>query len=108
MTWSSAQSYCREKYTDLTSMRNQQEKEAVMKVTNYDSHWWIGLFRDAWEWSDQSNSQFRAWAQDEPNNGGQWGTVAENCAGTSKKGWIDFPCEKEIPFICSGKYADKF
>ncbi|KAI9548597.1 hypothetical protein NQZ68_007464 [Dissostichus eleginoides] len=40
MTWSSAQSYCREKYTDLTSMRNQQEKEEILKVTD-ESTWWI-------------------------------------------------------------------
>ncbi|KAI3358360.1 hypothetical protein L3Q82_014797 [Scortum barcoo] len=32
MTWWAARDYCRQKYMDLTSMRNQQEKEAIMSV----------------------------------------------------------------------------
>ncbi|KAI4817756.1 hypothetical protein KUCAC02_011133, partial [Chaenocephalus aceratus] len=44
MTWSSVQRYCREKYTDLTSMRTQQEKEDILKVTD-ESSWWIGVYR---------------------------------------------------------------
>lgn len=101
MTWSSAQSYCRKEYTDLTSMRNQREKEAIMNVID-KSVWWVGLFRDPWQWSDHSNASFRAWSQGEPNNNGD--VLAENCAGISKEGWIDFSCDKNQPFICSGKH----
>lgn len=98
MTWLSAQSYCREKCTDLASMRNQQEKEAIMRAT-VQSHWWIGLSRVAWTWSDQSNSSFRAWGKEEPNNAG-W----EHCARTAVTLWADVSCDRKIPFICSGRH----
>ncbi|XP_067468178.1 macrophage mannose receptor 1-like [Thunnus thynnus] len=96
MTWSSAQSHCRKKYTDLTGMRNQQEKEAIMSVIDDQPHW-IGLSRDSWKWSDQSSSLFRAWWTDEPNNQGG----REFCASNFKQGWADIPCDYKSPFICS-------
>ncbi|KAF3833572.1 hypothetical protein F7725_024776 [Dissostichus mawsoni] len=68
MTWSSAQSYCREKYTDLTSMRNQQEKEEILKVTD-ESTWWIGVYRKLWNWPDRSISSLALWNNGEPNGG---------------------------------------
>uniref|UniRef100_A0A3Q0RFV0 C-type lectin domain-containing protein n=1 Tax=Amphilophus citrinellus TaxID=61819 RepID=A0A3Q0RFV0_AMPCI len=70
MSWSSAQSYCRETYTDLTSMRSLQEKEEIMKVTD-QSEWWIGLYRDSWTWSDQTKSTLRMWAPTDPNGAGK-------------------------------------
>lgn len=100
MTWSSAQSYCREKYTDLTSVRNQQEKEAIMSEIGYESHWWVGLSRDAWKWSDQSNSSFRVWGYNEPSNAGG----KEFCTCSYGQRWADHDCDNKIPFICSGKH----
>uniref|UniRef100_A0A8C1ZW15 C-type lectin domain-containing protein n=1 Tax=Cyprinus carpio TaxID=7962 RepID=A0A8C1ZW15_CYPCA len=59
-TWTEAQSYCREKYTDLASVRNETERQQILNVTLYRDYVWIGLYRNRL-WSDQSNSSFTYW-----------------------------------------------
>ncbi|XP_070978460.1 C-type lectin lectoxin-Phi1-like, partial [Oncorhynchus clarkii lewisi] len=58
MTWREAQLYCRKHHTDLASVRNQTENKEICNVAGR-SNVWIGLFKDTWTWSDQSNSSFR-------------------------------------------------
>uniref|UniRef100_A0A8B9J824 C-type lectin domain-containing protein n=1 Tax=Astyanax mexicanus TaxID=7994 RepID=A0A8B9J824_ASTMX len=53
-TWREAQSYCRERHTDLPSVRNQTENQQIWSVLKTDDRNWIGLFNDSWNWSDQS------------------------------------------------------
>uniref|UniRef100_A0A4W4GSU6 C-type lectin domain-containing protein n=1 Tax=Electrophorus electricus TaxID=8005 RepID=A0A4W4GSU6_ELEEL len=61
------QSYCRENYTDLVNVKNQTVNQAIENVTLHSDRVWTGLVNDPWNWSDQSNSEFRNWKSNSPN-----------------------------------------
>ncbi|KAM9454927.1 macrophage mannose receptor 1-like [Clarias gariepinus] len=85
-TWFEAQSYCRRNYTDLVSIRDQQQNEEVMESRlGITSSFWIGLLCDDWQWTDGENSAYRKWGSAEPQSstnlcvvlsGGNWSTVS--------------------------------
>ncbi|XP_078140656.1 C-type mannose receptor 2-like [Centroberyx gerrardi] len=95
-TWTEAQSYCRERYTDLASVRNQAENDEI-KMKNQGSNAWIGLFRDLWKWSDGSATSFTNWNTEnsEPN-----GYIAESCVASRYGKWEDWPCSQRFYFAC--------
>ncbi|XP_016371939.1 lymphocyte antigen 75-like [Sinocyclocheilus rhinocerous] len=62
-TWFEAQLYCREKHTDLVSIRNEEENEQVQEDGNKSRNpFWIGLLEDKVEWSDGGQSAYRNYA----------------------------------------------
>lgn len=99
MSWSSAQTYCRTKYTDLTSIRYQQEYNRIMSAID-QTDWWVGLFRYGWVWSDKNNSTFRHWDNNQPVGG------LGRCAQVQTTGFDDVPCASTLPFICSSKHLN--
>ncbi|XP_060769842.1 secretory phospholipase A2 receptor-like [Neoarius graeffei] len=53
-TWYEAQRYCRRNYTDLVSIRNEQQNEEVKtEGSKSNTPFWIGLLCDDWHWSDE-------------------------------------------------------
>uniref|UniRef100_A0A8C9XNE2 C-type lectin domain-containing protein n=1 Tax=Sander lucioperca TaxID=283035 RepID=A0A8C9XNE2_SANLU len=99
MTWTAAQSYCRDHYTDLASVRNMTENQKIQEVIVGGNLAWIGLFRDSWKWSNGSNSSFSFWKNGQPDN--KNGNEACVAADFSQSGtWEDWPCDMERAFIC--------
>ncbi|ROL47474.1 C-type mannose receptor 2 [Anabarilius grahami] len=111
-TWTEAQSYCREMYTDLASVRDETERQQILSTLYYyySYYVWIGLHRNRL-WSDQSSSSFTYWQPytqgdvAQPDNGanvpGQLG--AQHCTAVSLKyfgPWTDESCFASLPFFC--------
>uniref|UniRef100_A0A8C7YE58 C-type lectin domain-containing protein n=1 Tax=Oryzias sinensis TaxID=183150 RepID=A0A8C7YE58_9TELE len=73
-TWFEAQRICRDKHTDLVSGLQQLRDEKLKTILDtkdfkpYDFVF-IGLFTDAWEWSDGSSFSFRQWDENNNNDG---------------------------------------
>ncbi|XP_054914704.1 C-type mannose receptor 2-like [Poeciliopsis prolifica] len=102
-SWLEAQSYCREKHTDLISGMKQLQDEEVKKLINSsDNKAYFGLFRDTWRWSDGNSSSFRHWNLQFYNqiiNSGQCALTVFDDGGR----WKNENCDEKKPFIC---YSD--
>lgn len=96
MTWLRAQSFCRSRYTDLFTIRNETEMQILQTVAR-SFRVWIGHFRDSWIWSDKSTSSFRNWIPTQPMDDPD----GHKCAGlTERERWEAFACEDKRPFLC--------
>uniref|UniRef100_A0A3B3CS97 C-type lectin domain-containing protein n=2 Tax=Oryzias melastigma TaxID=30732 RepID=A0A3B3CS97_ORYME len=103
LNWTNAQRYCRENHTDLISglqqldQLNQTWNDSMKeKLAITITHVFIGLFSDAWAWSDESSFSFRNWDQQRYKDNGQHG-----CAVLTDNGmWNTNDCGQTIPFIC--------
>uniref|UniRef100_A0A3P8SN35 C-type lectin domain-containing protein n=1 Tax=Amphiprion percula TaxID=161767 RepID=A0A3P8SN35_AMPPE len=101
LSWSEAQSYCRQHHNDLASIRSEEEKNNIQSTLIAEGHdnVWIGLYRDLWAfWSDNSTSTFTNWETHQSDNNG----ANQFCAAfhlVSRK-WSDEVCNQRKPFFC--------
>ncbi|XP_049332775.1 lymphocyte antigen 75 [Astyanax mexicanus] len=100
LSWSEAQTYCRNFRTDLASIRNPSEQSRVFKFVDTTDYMWIGLFGDTWSWSDQSSTTFRYWGSGRPLD---LNLNYSNCVAMdmSEFGlWTNYNCNNKLPFMC--------
>ncbi|XP_015226658.1 PREDICTED: C-type lectin-like [Cyprinodon variegatus] len=98
MTWTASRDFCRKTYTDLVSLRNENEYQTVQNVANGKTVY-VGLFRDPWEWSDLSDSSLRYWRESQLI----YAQDSESCVAmmkTESGKWGDRKCAEEHPFLC--------
>lgn len=98
-TWGEAQTYCRQHYTDLATIRTKTENDVLNVPVPSDDYVWIGLFRDSWKWSDGTNVSTYPinWKSGQPD---RYGT-SRPCGAAGPNGLIDDQlCSRALPFIC--------
>ncbi|KAI7792228.1 putative L-selectin-like, partial [Triplophysa rosa] len=95
-SWHEAQSYCRQHYTDLATIRTQAENDQLLQVSGRA---WIGLFRDSWKWSDGTDVSMSSinWMSTTRGVTGK----TRPCGAADTAGRItDEDCSTTLPFIC--------
>uniref|UniRef100_A0A3B3Y938 C-type lectin domain-containing protein n=1 Tax=Poecilia mexicana TaxID=48701 RepID=A0A3B3Y938_9TELE len=96
--WSSAQSFCRENYVDLATVKTDAENQILDNIIASSA--WIGLYRDPnLFWSDGSDFLFSNW--DSVIN--PIGSMSVICGVTSSGRlgkWKFLSCETKLPFVC--------
>ncbi|XP_053272620.1 macrophage mannose receptor 1 [Pleuronectes platessa] len=104
MNWTEAQSYCREKYTDLVTIENTEEMKKLydtVSAAGHSSKVWIGLYSHIdWKWSDgfnQSGAEYRNWSESAPNYKDA-NQLCVNFKGNGK--WHDYRCNVRRSFVC--------
>ncbi|XP_048021629.1 macrophage mannose receptor 1-like isoform X1 [Megalobrama amblycephala] len=106
-TWTEAQRYCRQNYTDLATIDNMEEMNRLINTVNgsYSGSAWIGLYDDVnnWRWSLEDNdfyqdgkTDFRNFYHEPDNSGGN-----ELCVYMESNGnWYDVSCDNALQFVC--------
>nr|XP_055057218.1 C-type mannose receptor 2-like [Misgurnus anguillicaudatus] len=99
MSWTEAQSYCREIYTDLATVDSMDDVNRMMKKVNdgYRGSVWIGLQtanQKRWVWSNgEDNISYNQWAPEEPFGSGDCVILYSNAS-------YDYPCETPLSSVC--------
>ncbi|XP_043101807.1 putative C-type lectin domain family 20 member A [Puntigrus tetrazona] len=97
--WADAQKYCRDHYTDLVTIRSQADQNNITSLIKILSPAvWIGLYRETWKWSDQSNVTSSTQRDIQGFTRGN-----ENCAGLNiyYRSVDDRYCTWEYYFYCT-------
>ncbi|KAJ4931134.1 hypothetical protein JOQ06_025433 [Pogonophryne albipinna] len=112
MNWTSAQHYCREKYSDLATFESMDDIRRVNRPSQHQ-YAWIGLSDDPQSWKGIMGNDANSWrwsSTGETSKTGyqNWGTRQPNhyhppraCVyGNAEGKWIDDTCHKELYFVC--------
>ncbi|XP_039505324.1 macrophage mannose receptor 1-like [Pimephales promelas] len=99
-TWTEAQRFCRENYTDLATVDDMNDMNELNKSVNDGGvqDIWIGLQKtgvDKWQWSSGEPALYLNWASGQPNG------RAEECVVIKNGEWHDFLCSDRLTFICN-------
>uniref|UniRef100_A0A8C1J1Y9 C-type lectin domain-containing protein n=1 Tax=Cyprinus carpio TaxID=7962 RepID=A0A8C1J1Y9_CYPCA len=101
MSWPEAQSYCRERFTDLATVDSMDDVNRLVNIVDagYSGSVWIGLKRGTqkrWGWSNGENttSQYYNWASGQPNEDG-------DCVATYAGVWHDMLCSYKRYFCAT-------
>ncbi|XP_072227320.1 macrophage mannose receptor 1-like [Leuresthes tenuis] len=99
MTWFAAQSYCRENFTDLAKVWNNELHQKVQNLVPFGSSAWIGLSRPPLVWSDGTEFSL-SWDGARPRG------VSCGAASPKEPDSLDFqPCETRRAFVCYSRPA---
>ena len=119
MNWEAARTWCRQYYTDMVAIQNQEEIQHLNSMLPFrPNYYWIGIRKvnDVWTWVGTNKAlttEATNWAQNEPNNGkhGAQRGGSEDCVEMyigreQQRGkWNDERCDKPKTALCySGKH----
>ncbi|XP_071221033.1 C-type mannose receptor 2-like isoform X2 [Salvelinus alpinus] len=105
-SWSDAHSYCQQYHTDLASVRNTKEMDAIKTILPDVTGMyrvWIGLKKSVgvWRWSDQSGSSFKSWETFKANMAYGSYQDGEFCGEVTFPGKLNYQdCTTNSNFIC--------
>ncbi len=104
-TWTEAQRYCRQNYTDLATIENMEEMNRLVKAVRriYYAKAWIGSYDDinSWQWSLDNTSLvggFKSWFVQQPVN--SYGQSLCVYMSYNQGIWSEASCHYTFPFLC--------
>ncbi|TRY88566.1 hypothetical protein DNTS_034543 [Danionella cerebrum] len=107
LTWPEAQRYCRDKYTDLVTINNEEETVQLLDTVKDDSVdlVWIGLYDDltSWKWTLENSDFFEAGEENFRNwnnQGPSYYGTQYTCVHMEQGFWYTTYCFNGYPFIC--------
>ncbi|KAJ7997495.1 hypothetical protein DPEC_G00229620 [Dallia pectoralis] len=112
-TWTEALSYCRETYTDLASISDQNDQDSLTSLLKITSQAWIGVKYDSWRWSledTETDGVSNGWSGGYP--WWQYGYttysyIQQKCVmmypylqASYGSSWFGSSCDSTNPFVC--------